>query len=101
MQLQTAMKEDQLLNTGEIKGLPRTSDDLEFMDKEEMERDAFMDGMNVGYEPKPELMKEFHYPVENQKQIKVDIDGESLQEESSDSEGEKRAGSEDGESKGN
>ena len=74
---------------------------VEFMDKEEMERDAFMDGMNVGYEPKPELMKEFHYPVENQKQIKVDIDGESLQEESSDSEGEKRAGSEDGESKGN
>ena len=52
-----------------------------------MERDAFMDGMNSGYEPNAELMKDYHIPIENQKQIKVDVDGESLQDESSNSEG--------------
>ena len=83
-----ALKEDQLLNTGEIKGLPRNADDLEFMDKEEMERDAFMDSINVAYEPKAEIMKDFHIPIENQKQIKLDVDAESLQDESSNSEGE-------------
>ena len=66
----------------------------------EMERDAFMDGINAGYEPNPGLMKEYHYPLENQKQIKVDVDSQ-LDEESSDSDGEKRVGSDAGESQRN
>lgn len=47
-----APKGDKMFNTGELEGFDgKEVDDLDFIDKEEMERDNFMENLNQGYEP--------------------------------------------------
>ena len=79
--------EDEMFNTGEIEGFDgRVVDDLEFIDKEELENDKFMDDLNPnqGYEPSSEILAPYRMPIENQKLLNINSDRESLKEISSD-----------------
>lgn len=78
--------DDMLFASGEIEGFDGTGldDDLDFIDKEEMARDQFMEDLNQGYEPNSELLAPFRIPVENQNKLNINSDRESLQEVTSD-----------------
>ena len=74
-------QEDKMFNTGEIEGFDgHDVDDLDFYDKEEKERDNFMEELKGGYEPSEKLLAPYRIPIENQRQLNVNSDRESLHE---------------------
>lgn len=83
---QNLRSDDKMFNTGEIEGFEgaQNMDDLDPIDQEEIDRDHFMEELNQGYEPSSELLKPYRIPVENQRQLNINSDRESLHEVSSD-----------------
>ena len=85
-----SIPEDKMFNTGELEGFEayEDEDNLDFIEKSDLDRDQFMEELKAGYEPNENILADYRIPVQVQKRLLINSENESLaditSEESSD-----------------
>ena len=72
--------EDKMFQTGELEGFEAYGDEdnLDFIEQADLDRDQFMEELKQGYEPDEQILAPYRIPVETQKRLHINSDGESL-----------------------